>query len=69
MRDETTLAGALPKRPFARVANDLLPERIGDVYLVARSKDGTPLTGVVFVFNQQAEPAIGNATAIHFVPP
>jgi len=68
LRDATTLAGANPKEPFAAVANTLVPGG-KNVYMVARSSDGSPLAGVVFVFNSASEPAIGNATAIDFTPP
>jgi hypothetical protein len=67
-RDTTLLVGVTPKRPFARVANTLVPENTGDVYMIARSNDGSPLTGVVFVFNGESEPAIGNVTGIDFNP-
>jgi len=67
-RDETTMAGIQPKEPVAVVVNTLVPDD-KDVYMVARSVDGTPITGVGFVFNAELEPAIGNATAIQFTPP
>ncbi len=65
--DTTSLAGLTPHRPFATVANTLVPAGSGDVYMVA-SSDGEPITGVAFVFNDGAEPAIGNVTAIDFQP-
>ncbi len=65
--DAATLANMPPLRPFATVANTLVPEGSGDVYMVA-SSDGQPLTGVAFVFNNGAEPAIGNVSTIEFNP-
>lgn len=67
IQDSSTLIGIEPFRPFASVANNLVPTDSGDLYMVASSPD-QPLTGVVFVFNEGAEPAIGNATAIDFNP-
>ena len=66
-QDTTTLTSISPKEPFARVANGLLPPNTGDVYMIA-SSNGEPITGVVFVFNAEFEPAIGNATSINFLP-
>ncbi|MCB1045034.1 MAG: hypothetical protein KDC35_18980 [Acidobacteria bacterium] len=63
-----TINGLEPLRPFASVANQLVAEGVGDVYLVA-STSGAPITGVGFVFNAGSEPAIGNATSISFKPP
>lgn len=60
--------GLEPNRPFARVTSDLLPGQSDNLSMVAYSPD-QPLTGVVFVFNSDGEPAIGNATAIDFTPP
>ncbi len=57
-----------PFRPFARLTLDLVGGRLGNVSMVAHSPD-QPLSGVVFVFNDDGEPAIGNASAIDFVPP
>ncbi len=60
------LEGAVPFQPFAAVANSLLPQGSGNVYMIAASPN-QPVTGASFVFNQQfREPAIGNATAIDF---
>lgn len=63
-QDTTTLAAAAPLLPFAAIAGNLVPAGSGDVYMVARSSDGTPLTGVVFVFNSEGETAIGNVTRV-----
>ena len=60
--------GLPPNQPFASVANDLVPGSNGNISMVAFSPDA-PLTGVVFIFNEDGEPAIGNATGIDFVPP
>ncbi|CAM2063843.1 hypothetical protein SCOR_00670 [Sulfidibacter corallicola] len=65
--DASTLAAIEPFRPFAAVANDLVPEGTGDIYMVA-SSSGQPLTGVAFVFNAGNEPAIGNVSRIDFSP-
>ena len=60
----TVLTNLEPLRPFARLANSLLPQDIGNVTMVA-SADGVSITGVGFVFNNQwFEPAIGNATKL-----
>jgi len=66
--DAETLKGLEPGRPFAAVINDLVPSD-RDVYLIAESVDGNALTGVGFVFNQGAEPAIGNVTAVDVAVP
>ena len=63
LEDHGTLLGLAPGRPFATVVNTLIPELEEDVYLVARSSGG-PISGVAFVFNQGAEPAIGNVTSL-----
>jgi len=60
--------GLMPHRPLARLTSDLLPGLSDDVSLVAYSPD-QPLAGVVFVFNTDGEPAIGNASGIDFAPP
>jgi len=65
--DTTTLADLPPLRPFAAVANELVPEGTGDVYMVASSQNGM-ITGVAFVFNSAREPAIGNASSIDWTP-
>ena len=65
--DTDTLANLPPLRPFAAVANELVPQASGDVYLVA-SSNGEMITGVAFVFNGAREPAIGNASRIDWVP-
>lgn len=61
--DTSTLANLTPFRPFAAVANTLVPPGSTDVYMIAESS-GEPITGVGFVFNHVSEPAIGNATAL-----
>ena len=63
LTDEDSLRNLEPMRPFARVANDLVPQGSGDLYLIATSQDQL-LTGVAFVFNTGAEPAIGNVSAV-----
>ncbi|MDJ0841335.1 MAG: peptidoglycan DD-metalloendopeptidase family protein [Acidobacteriota bacterium] len=60
LEDTTTLSSLEPGKPFARTANDLLPDTAENVTLIATS-DSEPITGVVFVFNDQGETAIGNA--------
>ena len=61
---ESILEQLKPNLPVATLANGLLPENSGDVYLIARSSDA-PISGVVFVFNADFfEPAIGNAVGI-----
>ncbi|MCB1045418.1 MAG: hypothetical protein KDC35_20920 [Acidobacteria bacterium] len=59
LKDQTTLSSLEPLRPFAAVVNSLLPASARDVYVIAESD--APLVGVAFVFNDYAEPAIGNA--------
>lgn len=68
LRDEDTLKNLPPMRPFAAVANTLVPQGTGDVYMVAQTYGGL-ITGVAFIFNAQAEPAIGNATGVPFSAP
>ncbi len=64
LEDRTSLTALAPGLPVATLANALLPEGSGDVYLVAESEQA-PITGVVFVFNTEFfEPAIGNASAV-----
>jgi len=63
LEDTASLDELTPNRSFARVANSLVPGVTERVYLVA-SSDREPISGVVFVFNQQGEAAIGNATNI-----
>ena len=60
--DNTRLANQQPLVPFAFVREDLIPPGSGDIQLIARSP--APITGVVFVFNDAREPAIGNVTAL-----
>ena len=60
--------GLLPHRPLARLTRDLVPGQEDNISMVAYSPN-QPLTGVVFVFNEDNEPAIGNSTALDFVPP
>lgn len=62
LKDATTLANLEPLRPFAAVANSLLGAGQRDVYAIAEST--APLVGVAFVFNDFAEPAIGNALVL-----
>ncbi len=53
-----------PMVPFAVLANSLVSEGSGDVYMTAEST--APITGVSFVFDSVFnEPAIGNVTAIN----
>ncbi len=59
LKDVTSLASLQPFQPFASVANAILGVQSGDVYAIADSLQ--PLAGVAFVFNEFAEPAIGNA--------
>lgn len=61
--DSTTLDNLTPLRPFAAVANILVPPESGDVYMMAESS-GELITGVGFVFNDFSEPAIGNVISI-----
>lgn len=69
LRDSTTLQGLVTHLPAATLANALVPENSGDVYLIAESAS-TPITGVVFVFNTEFfEPAIGNGAAVEPTPP
>ena len=63
LEDRNTLADLPPLRPFAAVANQLVPSDSGDVFVIAIS-ESHPITGVSFVFNSDAEPAIGNVTAV-----
>jgi len=56
-----TLSGTTPLLPFVTVANN--PEGTGDLYMVASSASSL-VTGVVFVFNNVGETAIGNVTRI-----
>jgi len=66
--DTESARNLAPGLPFASLANALLAEGSGNVYMVA-SSSGEPITGVAFVFNGAFnEPAIGNATAIDFNP-
>ena len=67
VEDSTTLMGLEPFRPFATVANNLVPPNSGDVAMVA-SSNGPPISGVAFVFNAGGEPAIGNVSRIDFQP-
>lgn len=68
LEDKTTLNGLVPGLAVATLANDLLTEESGDVFLIARSEN-MPITGVVFVFNSEFfEPAIGNASSITTEP-
>ena len=60
--DTETLRGLPPFRPFATVINNLVPDGAQDLHMVAASENR--LTGVAFVFNNQGEPAIGNALGI-----
>ncbi|MCB1045125.1 MAG: PepSY domain-containing protein [Acidobacteria bacterium] len=62
--DTTTLANLSPFRPFAAVANNLVPAGSTDVYMIAESS-GALITGVGFVFNNLSEPAIGNVTSLN----
>ncbi len=61
--DSSTLSNMAPFRPFAAVANNLVPQGSPDVYMIAESS-GEPITGVGFVFNNFSEPAIGNVVSI-----
>ncbi len=63
LEDEESLRDLPPLRPFAAVANSLLPAGSGDVFAIA-SSEGQPVTGVSFVFNGGGEPAIGNVTLV-----
>ena len=69
LEDGTSMTNLPPLMPVAALANSLLPEHDGDVYLVASSHDH-PITGVVFVFDSRHfEPAIGNGSAVAPKPP
>ncbi len=62
-----TLESVSPMRPFAAVANTLIGDS-ANAYMIAQAS--APLAGVAFVFNEGAEPAIGNGTTIDpIVPP
>lgn len=61
--DRTTVVQLEPNRPFTRLVREWFPENSEDLSLIAES-DGQPISGVVFVFNQQGETAIGNASAL-----
>jgi len=61
--DETTLDHLDPMFNFAAIANTLLPDDDADVYMVAESD--RPLTGTSFIFNTNAEPSMGEVTAIY----
>ncbi len=61
---DNVLSGLPPNLPVAALANNLVPENSGNVYMTA-SSSGQPLAGAAFVFNTAFfEPAIGNASAI-----
>lgn len=60
------IQGLEPFRPFATVTSELFFS--GNFSMVAHSED-QPLTGVIFLFNSDGEPAISNATGIDFIPP
>ncbi len=59
---DLVLSQVEPLRPFARVAHELVPEMSPNLTMIARST--APLAGLVFVFNQQSETAIGNASSL-----
>ena len=61
--DSDSLVALAQSRPFARVANTLLPDATGDVVMIAESTT-QPISGVGFVFNEQGGTAIGNATSL-----
>lgn len=61
--DQDSLRALPPLQPFAAVINQLV-EASEDVMVVAQAGDGSLLTGVGFVFNASAEPAIGNVTPV-----
>lgn len=64
LKDETSFRNLQPMRPYARLANDLLPAGTGNVQVIAVADAGR-ITGVNFVFNATfAEPAIGNGIAL-----
>jgi len=64
LEDTRSMVGMTPLQPNVLLANNLLPENSGDVYLVASSQTET-ITGVVFVFDSEYfEPAIGNASGV-----
>ena len=66
---QETLSEVEPLVPFASVTNQLVGDLNEDLYMVAGAPGGT-LSGVVFVFNDpESETAIGNVSAIDFVPP
>lgn len=52
-----------PLRPFARVVTDLVPQAESSLMMTASASD-VPLAGLVFVFNEQRETAIGNASGM-----
>jgi len=57
---ETSLPALEPFKPFAILANQLVPEGTqGPLYAIASSESN--LVGAAFVFNEAAEPSIGNA--------
>ena len=60
--DNMTLKGLESFVPFATVTNDLIDTQ-EDVYMVAKSQ-GTPISGLSFVFNEQREPSIGNVSTV-----
>ena len=60
--DTETGRGLAPGVPVAVTTDGLFPGIDQNVTMTATSAD-QPLTGVVFVFNQIGEPAIGNVSA------
>lgn len=66
--DTQTIQQLQAKAPFAALVSELLQTAGSDVMLVARAP-GARLTGASFVFDTTyIEPAIGNASALPFVP-
>ena len=61
----STIEDLAPYRPFAALANNLVPQGSGDVYMVAEGLGDEDVTGVSFVFDASFnEPAIGNVSSI-----
>ena len=67
--DDNLGRGLVPFRPLATISRDLLPGAANDSFAMVAYSPDQPLAGVIFVFNQDGEPAIGNAGPINFVPP
>ena len=68
LKDEQTIRGLSPFRPFVVRVSALIPRPLAEINLIAVSKT-SHLAGVSFIFNEAGEPAMGNARSIRFDPP